>query len=82
MSRSLRVVLLVGCGLVAALEAPEAGAWLRDGISGAYAERAQPVPTAVVAPHAQLQAGLPFEPLLFRLAPLGAATHATLAVGR
>jgi hypothetical protein len=82
MSLPLRIVLLVGCGLVAALEAPEAGAWLREGISGAYAQPAEPVRAAVVAPYAQLHAGLPFEPLLFSLAPLGAVTHATLAVGR
>ena len=77
----LRIVLLVGCGLVASLEAPEAGAWLWEGISGAYAapdEQALPA----TAPAARLHAGLPLDPLPFPLAPFGLAAQATLAVGR
>lgn len=79
MSLPLRIVLLVGCGLVASLEAPEAGAWLWEGISGAYAA---PAPAVLTAPAAPLHAGPAFEPLPVPLFPFGLAAQATLAVGR
>lgn len=36
MSRRVRLFLLAGCGLVAALEAPQAGSSLAAGLSGPY----------------------------------------------
>ena len=39
MSRNVRFVLLAGCGLLAVLEAPEAGSSLRAGLAGPYAPK-------------------------------------------
>ena len=81
MSLPLRIVLLAGCALVASLEAPEAGAWLSAGISGAYAPPAprSETPTAWTA---VVPGGLALAPVLFSLAPVPLAFRPTLALGR
>ena len=83
MSPRLRLVLFLGCGLVASIEAPEAGSWLRAGLSGPYAT---PAPLAgaqaALSAPAKWPLDLPFAPVLFTLAAGSSALHPTLAVER
>lgn len=70
MSSSLRGVLLTGCALVAALEAPQAGAWLRAGLSGPYAlPGSRSLEQAASDLPGSLPIALPFAPLFLALTP-------------
>ena len=81
MSVPLRIVLLVGCGLVAALEAPQAGRSLSAGLAGPYADSTpQRVETTARGPLREPGFALPPVPLLFALT--SPPVHSPLAVGR
>jgi hypothetical protein len=70
MSSSLRGVLLSGCALVAALEAPQASAWLRAGLSGPYAlPRERPLEQTASDLPGSLPVALRFAPLFLALTP-------------
>ncbi len=86
MSSRLRAVLLCGCGLIASIEAPRAGAWLTAGLVGPYPPTPSVAPAlGAVAPARDRSArdSLPrLKPALILLSRPGAAEEAPLAMGR
>jgi hypothetical protein len=85
MSSSLRGVLLSGCALIAALEAPGAAAWLRASLAGPYSLLSvrRPVQSAAVSDlPGSLPFALPVAPTLLALTPISRSSFPTLAVER
>jgi hypothetical protein len=83
MSNALRGVLLSGCALVAALEAPEASAWLRDGLMGPYAiPHARQSEQTVADLPGSLPYALRLTPMLLALTPFSRSSFLPLAVER
>lgn len=86
MSSRLRALLLCGCGLVASLEAPRAGAWLTAGLAGPYPATSSADPALGAAAPARddsSREGLPrLKPALLLLTTPGSAEEASLAMGR
>ncbi len=86
MSSRWRALLVSGCGLIAGLEAPRAGAWLSTGLSGPYSTAASLRPPSDAATLARVQAPRAASPgrapALLLLATHGAAEELPRALGR